>query len=242
MYLFGLEGSGFIISLGLTLLISGAIMFYVLNRFQLLESSIIDNAKILQLFINKNQEQQINNNLASNIALESAIKQQNELNNKIEVSDNEYSDNESNKDTDDSDDDEKIEFVNNNILSEQLIESVKIIAINDFEELKSDKLLDVNNIEDLETVNFKNDNNHDNDDDDVDNDDDLDDDDYDNDNNIQEISNKILSEKKDEKLTNYTRLKIQELKELVISKKILDKNTDINKLKKQDLVKLLQNN
>ena len=69
MYLFGLEGSGFIISLGLTLLISGAIMFYILKRFQIVENSLINNAKILQSFINKSQEQQINQNLASNIAL-----------------------------------------------------------------------------------------------------------------------------------------------------------------------------
>ena len=106
MYLFGLEGSGFVISLGLTLLISGAIMFYILKRFQTVENSLIDNAKILQSFINKSQSEQINRNLASNIALESAIKQQNEINKKIEVSDNESDDNES--DDNESDDNESV--------------------------------------------------------------------------------------------------------------------------------------
>ena len=100
MYLFGLEGSGFIISLGLTLLISGAIMFYILKRFQIVENSLINNAKILQSFINKSQEQQINQNLASNIALNSAIEQQNKINEKIEVSDNESNDNESEVESD----------------------------------------------------------------------------------------------------------------------------------------------
>ena len=235
MYLFGLEGSGFIISLGLTLLISGAIMFYILKRFQILESSIIDNAKILQSFINKSQEQEINKNLASNIALESAIRQQDEINNRIEVSDDEeYSENdndidESNPESDDSDD-ERIKLVDNSILSEELVESVKIIAINDFEELKTDKLLDVNTIEDLGTLNLEN-NNGDNDDDD-DNDDE----------DVKEINNLDVSDKKDEKLTNYSKLKISELKELVTLKNLLDENTDINKLKKVDLIKLLQNN
>ena len=234
MYLFGLEGSGFIISLGLTLLISGAIMFYVLKRFQVLESSIIDNAKILQSFINKSQEQEINKNLASNIALESAIRQQNEIN-KIEVSDDEEdseSDNdidENNIESDDSDN-ERVEFVDNNILSQELVDSVKIIAINDFEELKTDKILDVGAIEDLGILNIEN------------KDGDDDDDDDDDDDEIKDINNLDASDKKDEKTTNYAKFKISELKELVNSKKLLDENTDINKLKKVDLIKLLQNN
>jgi len=249
MNLFGLEGSGFIISLGLTLLISGAIMFYVLKRFQILESSIIDNAKILQSFINKTQAQEINNNFASNIALESAIRQQNEINSKIEVSDNEEYEHDSesensideyNSDSDDSNDsdDEKIGLFDNNNLSEELVESVKIIAINDFEELKTDKILDVNTIDDLGTltlVNNKNEN--DDDDDDVDQVDDVD-----NDDEIKQIKNSDILDKKDEKSTNYVKLKISELKEIVNSKKLLDENSDINKLKKVDLIKLLQNN
>ena len=237
MYLFGLEGSGFIISLGLTLLISGAIMFYVLKRFHVLESSIIDNAKILQSFINKSQEQEINKNLASNIALESAIRQQNVINKKIEVSDDEKdseSENdidESNPETDDSDD-ERIELVDNNILSQELVDSVKIIAINDFEELKTDKILDVNTIEDLGTIKLENNNKEEEEEDDEDDDED----------DIKEINNQDVTDKKDEKLTNYSKFKISDLKELVTSKKLLDVNMDINKLKKVDLIKLLQNN
>tara|TARA_B100001093_G_scaffold509506_1_gene573665 strand:+ start:1007 stop:1708 length:702 start_codon:yes stop_codon:yes gene_type:complete len=233
MYLFGLEGSGFIISLGLTLLISGAIMFYLLKRFQVLESSIIDNARILQTFINRTQEQEINKNLASNIALESAIRQQNDIN-KIEVSDDEEdseSENdidESNVESDDSDD-ERVELIDNSILSPELVESVKIIAINDFEELKTDKLLDVNNIEDLGTLNSENN-------------DDEEEYEEDGEDEVKEINTLDINDKKDEKSTNYAKFKISELKELVHSKNLLDENTDINKLKKVDLIKLLQNN
>ena len=53
MFLFGLEGSGFIITLGLILLMSGVIMYYCLRRFAMLESSMIDQGRILHSFINK---------------------------------------------------------------------------------------------------------------------------------------------------------------------------------------------
>ena len=79
MYLFGLEGSGFIISLGLTLLISGAIMYYCLNRFAMIENSIIEQGRILHSFINRMQQ---SNNLAAyvptQLATNEAIKSANE--------------------------------------------------------------------------------------------------------------------------------------------------------------------
>ena len=224
MYLFGLEGSGFIISLGLTLLISGTIMFYVLKRFQVIENSLIDNARVLQSFINKSQEQAINHNLASNIALESAKKQQYEINKRIEVSDDE---NESDAESDDVDNesygsDSESDLESNNekikIIENELVESVKIIAINDFEEFKNDKLLDVNNITEIDSsINSSN-----------------------NDNSIKVIENTIVDDtivdEKDEKATNFAKLKMPELKELVISKNLIDSETDINKLKKPELI------
>lgn len=96
MNLFGLEGIGFIISLAMTLLVSGAIMFYCLRRFKMLENSIIEQGKVLQSFIIKSQNN--NSELASSIALNSAIEQtklqETTTNSKIEVSDDdsEYSD------------------------------------------------------------------------------------------------------------------------------------------------------
>jgi len=103
MNLFGLEGIGFIISLAMTLLVSGAIMFYCLRRFKILENSIVEQGKVLQSFIVKYQNSS-NNEMASHIALSSAIKQselsEDVVNNKIEVSDDdsEYSNDSSSED------------------------------------------------------------------------------------------------------------------------------------------------
>ena len=100
MNLFGLEGIGFIISLAMTLLVSGAIMFYCLRRFKILENSIVEQGKVLQSFIIKHQNNSPTE-LASSIALNSAIEQsklKSEVeNSKIEVSDDEsdYSDDDS---------------------------------------------------------------------------------------------------------------------------------------------------
>ena len=228
MYLFGLEGSGFIISLGLTLLISGAIMFYILKRFQIVENSLINNAKILQSFINKSQEQQINQNLASNIALNSAIEQQNKINEKIEVSDNESNDNESevesdNYTTDSENETNNLELVETEAnLELDLVETVKVIAMNEFEEFKNDKLLNINSIVELEDTNREEEPQHEENKD------------------IELISND--NDKKDDKLTNYSKFKVGELKDLVLSKNLLSKDIDIGTLKKADLIQLLQNN
>jgi len=92
MFLFGLEGSGFIISLALTLLISGAIMFYCLKRFNVLENSIMEQGRVLQSFIIRAQQGGLGGQqssapppgLATDIAIKSAREQT-----KIEVSDDE---------------------------------------------------------------------------------------------------------------------------------------------------------
>ena len=97
MNLFGLEGIGFIISLAMTLLVSGAIMFYCLRRFKMLENSIVEQGKVLQSFIIKYQQNN-NTELASSIALNAAMEQtklqESTTSSKIEVSDDEseYSD------------------------------------------------------------------------------------------------------------------------------------------------------
>ena len=109
----GLGRISFIISLSLTLLISGVILFYCINRFKHLETNIIEQGKILQSFIITAENQKCN--LYSNIALESAKQQVNKFSNinKIEVSDDEYDDCRNKKmckkiakDDDDEDDDD----------------------------------------------------------------------------------------------------------------------------------------
>ena len=119
----GLGRISFILSLSLTLLISGVILFYCINRFKHLETNIIEQGKILQSFIITAENQKCN--LYSNIALDSAKQQANKFSNinKIEVSDDEYdncsnkkmcqknknksaADDEDDEDDDDDDDDE----------------------------------------------------------------------------------------------------------------------------------------
>ena len=58
MFLFGLESSTFIITLGLILLVSGAIMYYCLHRFSNIEASMLEQGKILHSVINKIQERE----------------------------------------------------------------------------------------------------------------------------------------------------------------------------------------
>ena len=66
--------TGFIITLGLLLLVSGVVMLYCYRRLNLLENSVIEHGKILQSFImnynNKLLNQSLNNStVKKNIAL-----------------------------------------------------------------------------------------------------------------------------------------------------------------------------
>ena len=74
MNIFGLDGVGLLLTLAMSLLISGLIMFYSLRRFKMLENSIVEQGKVLQSFILKSQNQ-IEHGLASPIAVDSAIVQ-----------------------------------------------------------------------------------------------------------------------------------------------------------------------
>jgi len=120
MFLFGLEGSGFIISLALTLLMSGAIMFYCLKRFSMLENSMVEQGRVLQSFIMRSQQGGMDNlpsnmappGLATDIALKSAIEQTTEHDSsKIEVSDDDDDNDDDDDDTDDSDEEGNMEEV-----------------------------------------------------------------------------------------------------------------------------------
>ena len=56
MYMFGLEGSGFIVSIGLTLLISGVVVYYCNTRLRSIEESVRNQNKVLGDFIASVQE------------------------------------------------------------------------------------------------------------------------------------------------------------------------------------------
>ena len=95
MHLFGLEGRGFIIALGITVLLFGTIMFYCLRRFAVLENSVYEQGRVLQNVIYNFQNNTLpegvdhegnNTELANKLAISAARNLNNT--NKIEVSDN----------------------------------------------------------------------------------------------------------------------------------------------------------
>ena len=49
--MFGLEGSGFIVSISLTFLLAGLIVYYVNSKFKLLEGALVQQNKVLGNFI-----------------------------------------------------------------------------------------------------------------------------------------------------------------------------------------------
>jgi hypothetical protein len=251
MHLFGLEGSGFIISLGLILLMSGAIMFYCMGRFRALENSILSQGRILQTFIIRMQDKENGaSSAATDIAINSAINQSDmyEQQSKIDVSDDEDDDedddddNDSEDDDDDSDDDTGLTLDNIKDISLEhgstisgldlgassiqefdldTTPDVKVIAIEDLNPLQ------LNDLENMQ--NSSNDSSSDDDDDD------------DTNNNLLEISklepDKFTSEPKKSDLS---KMKVGNLRDLVFHDGLVD-NIDIaNKMKKDELLKLLQ--
>ena len=124
-FLFKFIDSGFLLTLGLVLLVSGGIMLYCYRRLNLLEKSLIEHGKILQNFIiNYNMQMQhfslannsIHNNKSNNtISNDEIIKTEYvefdkvkkiNLGEKISVSDDEDEDEDEDDDEDDDVDDE----------------------------------------------------------------------------------------------------------------------------------------
>ena len=120
MDLFNSEGKMLLLSLALIVLILGAMAFYSLKRFAMLENSIIQQGRILHSFIMKiehqgissggscavggNRDEKENTSLASPTAIISAKEQLSKVSDKIEVSDVD-SDSDSGSENSDSDSD-----------------------------------------------------------------------------------------------------------------------------------------
>ena len=98
---------GFIITLGILILVCGAIMLYSYRRLNLLENSIIEHGKILQNFIINYNNQMLNNNVYNRINNDenNNLKNINIENNKIIISDNESDEDEDDDDNEDDNDD-----------------------------------------------------------------------------------------------------------------------------------------
>ncbi len=216
--------TGFIITLGLLLLVSGAVMLYCYRRLNILENSIIEHGKILQNFIMNynNQNQIIMQSLNPNVGnMENEEMNENlettyddtrniQIDNRISVSDDEeYTDSENSVEEEDSS--EEYTDDSNSDIEEENDVNVKKIVIND-EDLEektkdnTDSLLEVNDLK-LDSKKLE-----------------LD--------LSEEIKNN--TEKK-----NFSRMKVDDLRILAVTKNLTD-NEKAQQMKKSDLVKLLQ--
>lgn len=248
MNLFGLEGSGFIISLGITLLLSGLIMYYCVQRINSLEQSLVKQGEIIQTFIYKlNNLELQNNSIPHQSNLETNFNADNQLvESKIDVSDDEddeegETDNEEHVEDNDNIKLLTIDSKNSNFLEQSSdIESDSDSdsdsdnqSISDIEEVKEDNIIpssDISSLENLQDISLIN----------IEKivvDDDINDDDIndnDKDKKVIEINNDDLTEN-----INYSKMKVNELRELAVKKNLV-KSTDNTKYKKDELIQLLQ--
>ena len=255
MNLFGLEGIGFIISLAMTLLISGAIMFYCLRRFKVLETNLIEQGNVLKSFIMKQQSlpSSLEKSLASPLAVESAKQQSSMAAQKIEVSDdsdtddydssdNESSDCCSNDDINIDEDSKQITLTTEELDAENLnTERVEVLNLDD-----SVKMIQVENMTELvkELSNSSNNNS----DEDVDSNSDSDNDEIIKEvNSNEELTNKLELvefvkdnlENGSTKKMNISKMRVDELRELVVQES-KETSENVKNMKKEQLIKLLK--
>ena len=237
MLLFGLEGSGFIISLALTLLIAGAIMFYCLRRFKILESSLVEQGKILQTFIIKYQTADFttDSNLEAPGALEAARNQTKMIdidkNNKIEVSDDDDEPNTSDSEYSDqsSENEEKLLQMGgdlevpmlDNLNDIGVLGSVKVISMTNLEEGLSHLINDSSSSELEEKLQLDK-----------------------KDLPIEQVTDitEVVSLEDDSlKTTNLKSLKVSELKELALKNNLVTQDS-VKNMKKEQLLNLFSEN
>ena len=230
--------TGFMITLGLLILVSGGIMLYSYRRLNLLENSIIEHGKILQNFIINYNNQILVNQQVSNNSPQKDVKNTSDNTNfedKIVVSDNEsnVSDGDSDSDSnisdneDESEESEREEYSSNEseneennkkeILNLEPKELLEETNDNDNDVFLNNLPIDLNQLDlnlDSKIIKLEaleNDTNETN-----------------------ENNDKTTNEKK-----NYSRMKVDELRTLVVTKN-LTSNEDALTMKKNDLLKLLQ--
>lgn len=258
--------TGFIITLGILILVTGAVMLYCYRRLNLLENSVIEHGKILQNFI-MNYNNQINNQM-DNIGIPNfSLTQENnednqdneiiETNNpfnedlnsaKIAVSDDDEDDDEDDEDEDNEDDDSDVDDDSDDRDDSDIVDeddNIKKLDITSFE--IEDNGLQIESI-DTKTntleddflnnvpINLEN----------------LNiasismesklinlgnDDEIDNDENNDNESVSIVGEFK----KGFSKMKVDDLRSLVVTKN-LTTNDNSQKMKKNDLIKMLQSN
>lgn len=242
--------TGFIITLGLLILLCGGIMLYNYRRLNILENSIIEHGKILQNFIINYNNQLLNKDATTmKKNLNQSLDNYENTNNKINVSDDENdsdSDSDSDKSNDiDNDTDNENDNDNdtdNDETDDDIDEDDDTDNDNDNnsddDRNQSDKLIISNKIENKDLININNDIL-------VDDDEEfnltanskiinLQNNDTNIDDEIDDKENTLTNPKK-----NINKMKVDELRTLVVTNNLTDNNT-ANTLKKSDLIKLLQ--
>lgn len=219
--------TGFIFTLGLILLVGGAILLYCYQRLNVLENSVIEHGKILHNFIANYHNQQtqqpqqtlqrplntIHEDMNMNVNEDKdTIKHITGLSNKIVVSDEEDSDSdeEDSDNDDDSDDNEEDDKLT--------IDSDERSYTGD----KDDPLFDVEDVKDITDFTPSM---------------------FENMTSNTDISldtfSKIINLEEDTEKPKFTKMKVDELREYVVSHNYMS-NPEAAKLKKLDLIKILQ--
>ena len=234
--------TGFIITLGLLLLVSGAVMLYCYRRLNMLENSLIEHGKILQNFIiNYNNQPLINQQLQSE-GLENQSPKNVVLSNenKISVSDEESDEDDEDDEDDDYDDDDDEESDQNKVDDKDEDDD------DDGDDDDDDDHDDDDEEENAKSKNKYLESSHINN---LENPDDvfltnlpIDLNDLNLSSKIIELeSNKTESSEKvnNNEKKNYSRMKVDELRSLVVTKNLIS-NEKAQLQKKNDLLKLLQ--
>ena len=205
---------GFILTLGILILVSGAIMLYCYRRLNLLENSIIEHGKILQNFIiNYNNQLLIGSSQNNMNILNHNENNENNENNELKKIDLEdkinISDNDDDNDDDDDDDDESDvdsihsqkdedsdEESDNDVQSDSDIDSEinKPLFVEKEELIKSIKIEEISDLNNNDGLNNKDNKDNDNDDNDDNDDNHNNHDNDDNDNDNGYLNNKDNSE------------------------------------------------
>ena len=254
--------TGFIITLGILILVTGAVMLYCYRRLNLLENSVIEHGKILQNFIMNYNNNQINNqinNQMNNIgipdfSLTQENNESNEYNENIEISNTYNEELNSSKiavsDEDDDEDDEEDDEEDNEEDDDDDDDSD-----NDDNEDDNIKKLDITSFEiednglQIESIDNKTNT--------------IEDDFLNNvpinleNLNIANISmeSKLINLGNDDEIDNdnesvsvvgevkkgFSKMKVDDLRSLVVTKNLTD-NDNSQKMKKNDLIKMLQSN
>jgi hypothetical protein len=250
--------TGFIITLGLLLLISGAVMLYCYRRLNMLENSVIEHGKILQNFImnfnnqffagqqnqNQNQAQGLDNSemddessdglVMINQTHKISVSDDGDANSDADEDDNEYDSGSDDSDEDDDydEDDADADADADSGADEGVDEGVKSKTVNLIENIEiKDNLFDGIKLMKETTM------------DDINNPflSNLPVDLQDLDITLPELVDTPVPENTSENTTekkNYSRQKVDELRTLVVAKNLTD-NESAQQMKKTDLLKLL---